>query len=118
MRRQTLGFCLLALMIAPARGQIPGMPHKVIQFATGNVGTLALRAVIDRAKKDQVPAHVIDKAIHMGHLKGCITQFLKAFFERDDVVLRGIRLWGDYSAGFVKDSNWLQRKRWVRSACR
>jgi hypothetical protein len=26
---------------------------------------------------------------------------------RDDVVLRGIRLWGDYSFGFVKDCNWL-----------
>jgi hypothetical protein len=27
---------------------------------------------------------------------------------RDDVVLRGMRLWGDYSVGFVKDCNWLQ----------
>ena len=27
---------------------------------------------------------------------------------RDDVELRGMRLWGDYSVGFVKDCNWLQ----------
>jgi len=27
---------------------------------------------------------------------------------RDDVELRGMRLWGDYSIGFVKDCNWLQ----------
>jgi phenylpropionate dioxygenase-like ring-hydroxylating dioxygenase large terminal subunit len=27
---------------------------------------------------------------------------------RDDVELRGMSLWGDYSVGFVKDCNWLQ----------
>lgn len=27
---------------------------------------------------------------------------------RDDVVLRGMRLWGDYAVGMVKDCNWLQ----------
>jgi len=27
---------------------------------------------------------------------------------RDDVVLRGMRLWGEYSVGYVKDCNWLQ----------
>jgi nitrite reductase/ring-hydroxylating ferredoxin subunit len=27
---------------------------------------------------------------------------------RQDVVLRGMRLWGEYSVGFVKDCNWLQ----------
>jgi putative transposase len=27
---------------------------------------------------------------------------------RDDVILRGLRLWGEYSVGFVKDCNWLQ----------
>jgi hypothetical protein len=26
---------------------------------------------------------------------------------RDDVVLHGMRLWGEYSVGFVKDCNWL-----------
>jgi nitrite reductase/ring-hydroxylating ferredoxin subunit len=27
---------------------------------------------------------------------------------RDDIVLRGMRLWGDYAVGMVKDCNWLQ----------
>ena len=27
---------------------------------------------------------------------------------RNDVVLRGMRLWGEYSVGYVKDCNWLQ----------
>jgi nitrite reductase/ring-hydroxylating ferredoxin subunit len=27
---------------------------------------------------------------------------------RDDVALRGMRLWGDYAIGYVKDCNWLQ----------
>jgi nitrite reductase/ring-hydroxylating ferredoxin subunit len=27
---------------------------------------------------------------------------------RDDVVLRGLKLWGDHSLGFVRDCNWLQ----------
>ena len=36
----------------------------------------------------QVEGLVIDRAIHMGHLKCTLETFLKAFFERDDVVLR------------------------------
>jgi phenylalanyl-tRNA synthetase alpha chain len=32
--------------------------------------------------------HQIDKGIHLGHLKWTLETFLKAFFERDDVVLR------------------------------
>ena len=36
----------------------------------------------------QVEGLVIDRAIHMGHLKWTRETFLKAFFERDDVVLR------------------------------
>jgi phenylalanyl-tRNA synthetase alpha chain len=36
----------------------------------------------------QVEGLVIDKATHMGHLKGCLTQFLAAFFELDDVPIR------------------------------
>ena len=35
----------------------------------------------------QVEGLVIDRAIHMGHLKWTLETFLKAFFERDDVVL-------------------------------
>ena len=36
----------------------------------------------------QVEGFVIDKNIHMGHLKGCLAEFLKAFFELDDVPVR------------------------------
>lgn len=36
----------------------------------------------------QVEGLVIDKHIHMGHLKGCITGFIKAFFGLDDVPTR------------------------------
>ncbi len=36
----------------------------------------------------QVEGIVIDKAITLGHLKWTLETFLKAFFERDDVVLR------------------------------
>lgn len=36
----------------------------------------------------QVEGFVIDKGIHMGHLKGCLTDFLKAFFEMDEVPVR------------------------------
>ncbi len=36
----------------------------------------------------QVEGFVIDKGIHMGHLKGCIIEFLKAFFELDNVPVR------------------------------
>ena len=36
----------------------------------------------------QVEGLVIDRAIHLGHLKWTLETFLKAFFERDDVVLR------------------------------
>jgi phenylalanyl-tRNA synthetase alpha chain len=36
----------------------------------------------------QIEGFVIDKHIHMGHLKGCIIEFLKAFFELDDVPVR------------------------------
>ena len=36
----------------------------------------------------QVEGLVIDRKIHLGHLKWTLETFLKAFFERDDVVLR------------------------------
>ncbi|MBM3618060.1 MAG: phenylalanine--tRNA ligase subunit alpha [Alphaproteobacteria bacterium] len=36
----------------------------------------------------QIEGLVIDKAIHMGHLKGCIIDFVKAFFGVDDVPVR------------------------------
>jgi phenylalanyl-tRNA synthetase alpha chain len=36
----------------------------------------------------QIEGLVIDRGIHLGHLKWTLETFLKAFFERDDVVLR------------------------------
>lgn len=36
----------------------------------------------------QIEALVIDRGIHLGHLKWTLETFLRAFFERDDVVLR------------------------------
>ncbi len=38
----------------------------------------------------QVEGLVIDRAIHLGHLKWTLETFLKAFFERDDVAIRMI----------------------------
>ena len=36
----------------------------------------------------QIEALVIDRGIHMGHLKGCVEAFVKAFFESGDVPVR------------------------------
>jgi phenylalanyl-tRNA synthetase alpha chain len=36
----------------------------------------------------QVEGLVVDRGIHLGHLKWTLETFLKAFFERDDIVLR------------------------------
>jgi phenylalanyl-tRNA synthetase alpha chain len=36
----------------------------------------------------QVEGRVIDRGIHLGHLKWTLETFLKAFFEREDIVLR------------------------------
>ena len=36
----------------------------------------------------QIAGLVIDRGIHLGHLKWTLETFLKAFFERDDIVLR------------------------------
>ena len=36
----------------------------------------------------QVEGLVIDRTTHMGHLKGCLTDFCRAFFEVDDVPVR------------------------------
>jgi phenylalanyl-tRNA synthetase alpha chain len=36
----------------------------------------------------QVEGLVIDRKTHMGHLKGCLTDFCRAFFEVDDVPVR------------------------------
>ncbi len=36
----------------------------------------------------QVEGLVIEKSIHMGHLKGCLIEFVRAYFEVDDVPVR------------------------------
>lgn len=36
----------------------------------------------------QVEGFVVDKGIHMGHLKGCLSEFLRVFFELDSVPVR------------------------------
>ena len=36
----------------------------------------------------QVEGLVIDESTHMGHLKGCLIEFCKAFFEVDDIRMR------------------------------
>ncbi len=36
----------------------------------------------------QVEGLVIDKGIHMGHLKGCVSEFLRAFFGMEDLPIR------------------------------
>ena len=36
----------------------------------------------------QVEGLVIDKTTHMGHLKGCLEEFARAFFEVDDLQMR------------------------------
>ncbi|MGC6498870.1 MAG: phenylalanine--tRNA ligase subunit alpha [Henriciella sp.] len=36
----------------------------------------------------QIEGLVIEKGVHMGHLKGCLIDFVKAFFEIDDVEAR------------------------------
>ena len=36
----------------------------------------------------QVEGLVIDRRAHMGHLKGCLIDFVRAYFERDDITAR------------------------------
>ncbi|MGH6912235.1 MAG: phenylalanine--tRNA ligase subunit alpha, partial [Geminicoccales bacterium] len=36
----------------------------------------------------QVEGLLVDRRTHMGHLKGCLTDFVRAFFERDDIPVR------------------------------
>ncbi len=36
----------------------------------------------------QVEGLMIDRRTHMGHLKGCLTDFVRAIFERDDIPVR------------------------------
>ncbi len=36
----------------------------------------------------QLEALVVDEAVHLGHLKGVLLEFLRTFFERDDISIR------------------------------
>jgi phenylalanyl-tRNA synthetase alpha chain len=85
----------------------PGEEPKVLRTHTSPVQIRAMQTVgaplyviapgrVYRSDSDathtpmfhQIEGLVIDRAIHMGHLKWTLETFLKAFFERDDVVLR------------------------------
>jgi len=70
------------------------------QIAAANPGGAPVRIIapgrVYRSDSDathtpmfhQVEGLVVDKNIHLGHLKWTLETFLKAFFERDDIVLR------------------------------
>ncbi len=36
----------------------------------------------------QIEGLLVDRRTHMGHLKGCLVDFIRAFFERDDIPVR------------------------------
>src|SRR5712691_11703228 len=61
-----------------------------------------------------VPGHGVRRArvrLHgaAGHRKPLFPMYdLYDTRHRQDVVLKGMRLWGDHSIGFVRDCNWLQ----------
>lgn len=60
-------------------------PHKIVCF--GRV----YRCDYDMTHTPmfhQMEALYIDKAVHMGHLKGCLADFCRAFFEVDDLPVR------------------------------
>jgi phenylalanyl-tRNA synthetase alpha chain len=72
-------------MLAAAKAHPGGAPLRII--APGRV----YRSDSDATHTPmfhQVEGLVIDKGIHLGHLKWTLETFLKAFFERDDIVLR------------------------------
>jgi phenylalanyl-tRNA synthetase alpha chain len=72
-------------MLAVANAKPGGAPLRII--APGRV----YRSDSDATHTPmfhQIEGLVIDKGIHLGHLKWTLETFLKAFFERDDIVLR------------------------------
>jgi phenylalanyl-tRNA synthetase alpha chain len=72
-------------MLAAAKSRPGGAPLRII--APGRV----YRSDSDATHTPmfhQIEGLVIDKGIHLGHLKWTLETLLKAFFERDDVVLR------------------------------
>lgn len=72
-------------MLAAAKASPGGAPVRII--APGRV----YRSDSDATHTPmfhQIEGLVIDRDIHLGHLKWTLETFLKAFFERDDIVLR------------------------------
>jgi phenylalanyl-tRNA synthetase alpha chain len=72
-------------MLAISAGSPGGAPLRII--APGRV----YRSDSDATHTPmfhQIEGLVIDRGIHLGHLKWTLETFLKAFFERDDIVLR------------------------------
>ena len=72
-------------MLAVSAGKAGGAPLRII--APGRV----YRSDSDATHTPmfhQVEGLVIDRGIHLGHLKWTLETMLKAFFERDDIVLR------------------------------
>jgi phenylalanyl-tRNA synthetase alpha chain len=72
-------------MLAAAQTRPGGAPVRII--APGRV----YRSDSDATHTPmfhQIEGLVIDRDIHLGHLKWTLETFLKAFFERDDIVLR------------------------------
>jgi phenylalanyl-tRNA synthetase alpha chain len=72
-------------MLAAAKSSPGGAPVRII--APGRV----YRSDSDATHTPmfhQIEGLVIDRDIHLGHLKWTLETFLKAFFERDDIVLR------------------------------
>ncbi|RZK03194.1 MAG: phenylalanine--tRNA ligase subunit alpha [Novosphingobium sp.] len=72
-------------MLAVAKASPGGAPVRVI--APGRV----YRSDSDATHTPmfhQIEGLVIDKGIHLGHLKWTLETFLKAYFEREDIVLR------------------------------
>lgn len=72
-------------MLATAKASAGGAPVRIV--APGRV----YRSDSDATHTPmfhQIEGLVIDRDIHLGHLKWTLEAFLKAFFERDDIVLR------------------------------
>jgi len=72
-------------MLAVVRQHPEGAPLRII--APGRVYRSASDAT-HTPMFHQIEGLVIDRDIHLGHLKWTLETFLKAFFERDDIVLR------------------------------
>jgi phenylalanyl-tRNA synthetase alpha chain len=95
---------------APARGEYPELGETRRMLLRTHTSPVQIRTMLNqpppiriiapgrvyRSDSDathtpmfhQIEGLVIDKGIHLGHLRWTLETFLKAFFERDDIVLR------------------------------